>query len=179
MRITIKLLVSTMFLMWTSNVLALSEPQASIPPEEKQYIVTENLKYITELLASTQIQQCLVDHQSHLLSLVDILKIDQKWPSQDKPLLQVLKHPCAKLFEAKLNEPHNQFSEFMLTDELGALIAATPIPSDYWQADEQKFIQPAVTGKNYISEEGWDASTGTFSFLLVSRCNMTINLLGS
>jgi hypothetical protein len=55
------------------------------------------------------------------------------------------------------------YSEALLTDNQGALVAAYPTPSDYWQGDEEKFQAPWSSGELYIGPIGFDESTQVYA----------------
>ncbi|WP_416306052.1 hypothetical protein [Neptunicella sp. SCSIO 80796] len=166
MLLTGKLLYTAVLLMLAVNTGVANTQNASIAADKKQQVIEIHRKVITQLVQSADVQQCLDREQHKADSLQTILQIDQKWPTQVQYVHRVIEHPCAKLFKQYIQDPVYHFSEIMLTDDSGALVAAYPRPSDYWQGDEQKFIQPAATSKKYISHEDWDASTGTFSFFI-------------
>lgn len=100
-----------------------------------------------------------------LLSLEQILQLDKKWqstPLEKRPLLRGPSETVNKLLDDLYGEV--MFSEVFLIDANGATVYAKPSPTDFWQGDEDKFIQPAVKHQNYTGVIGYDSSARTFQF---------------
>ncbi len=54
----------------------------------------------------------------------------------------------------------NYYSEVFLADDRGALVAAYPLTSDYWQGDEEKWTTVVQKGRpSYISAMTFDESS--------------------
>ncbi len=66
----------------------------------------------------------------------------------------------------------------MLTDSFGALLAAYPITTDYWQGDEAKFIAPIKLAGVYISDSKWDESSKVYSFFVSIPISLDGEFLG-
>lgn len=103
-----------------------------------------------------------VSHQS----LDEIILKDNLWPKSKKLQKEITGNVIAKKFRQWTEDKNYRFSEIMLTNKQGALLAAYPVTSDYWQGDENKFIYPVRRKKNYISEIVWDESSRSYSFFI-------------
>jgi hypothetical protein len=55
------------------------------------------------------------------------------------------------------------YSEALLTDDQGGLVAAYPPPTDYWQGDEAKFQAPWSSGALWVGPIGFDESTQVYA----------------
>lgn len=142
--------------------------RAHIDAKEKQAIVALHQQAIDSLLHSELVANCVKSHAQSKLALADILAINTKWPHQPHIVKTVLENPCAQRFKQLVKQQDLKIVEVILTDELGGLIAATPMPTDFWQADEEKFIEPVVSKSQFVSDEDWDASTATYSFFIAN-----------
>lgn len=66
----------------------------------------------------------------------------------------------------KITALHPSYREMLLTDRFGALVAATNITSDFYQADEEwwrKAFGDGDRGSLYIGDVGFDASAGAYT----------------
>ncbi|MBC3765348.1 hypothetical protein [Neptunicella marina] len=142
--------------------------RAPIDVSDKQAIVALHQHAIDSLLHSELVIECIKNHAQSNLQLADLLTINSQWPRQPQVVKAVLENPCAQRFKQLVNQSDLKIVEILLTDSLGGLIAATPMPSDFWQADEEKFIEPVVTKSQFVSDEDWDASTATYSFFIAN-----------
>ena len=74
------------------------------------------------------------------------------------------------------------YAEAFLCDNKGALVGVYPKTTDYWQGDEDKFIQSYNDGKGsiFFSPLKFDESTNTYSIQIsvpVYNWNDTIGVL--
>jgi hypothetical protein len=105
------------------------------------------------------------------LSLDDIRKIDAQWVAGgQRPLKESLaQNRAGVLLRSFVTRATTMFSEAMLTDEQGALVAAYPTPTDYWQGDEVQFLEPWQSGKLYVGPIGFDRSTQVYAAPIAVR----------
>ena len=98
------------------------------------------------------------------LSLAEIKRRDQLWqrsheksPFKKKCLQSEINH----FFFHLVNFHSEIYSEIFLTDAQGANIACYPLTSDYWQGDEQKWIQAynKGAGKVHFGQIEFDQSS--------------------
>jgi len=66
-----------------------------------------------------------------------------------------------KFLSSVIKNNADKYNEMFLTDNQGANVAAYPLTSDYWQGDEDKFINAFNNGdgKVYIGDLEFDEST--------------------
>lgn len=99
------------------------------------------------------------------LSLSEILKLDKHWrrtEGLDEFIKSFLTNECAnKLIE--FQEAHEEFPEIFVSNEKGLIVGETNKTSDYYQADEDWWIEAynKGQGKSYHGEIEYDASSHT------------------
>ncbi len=106
------------------------------------------------------------------IPLSAIKKMDASWKrvmkqkgSPNNLMIRAFHHPAAQ-FLRKVAEKHRpRYPEMFLCDNKGANVAVTQFTSDYWQGDEDKWIQAFDNGKGkvVIGEPEFDKSTRTMS----------------
>jgi signal transduction histidine kinase len=108
----------------------------------------------------------------------EIAEIEQSWSleTENSPRLQnVLNNPLALRWQA-LQSMQPRFSEVIVTDTTGRLIAATNKTSDYFQADEKWWQECMAGGRGrvFLADISWDESAmsaeGKAGLLVVSIC---------
>ncbi len=85
----------------------------------------------------------------------EILQHDQKWLSTkntDPFKINLLNNPTSLLLR-HIKEAHPILLEFFITDKHGALVAASNVPSDYYQADESWWQKAFNQGKGQLIAE--------------------------
>ena len=100
------------------------------------------------------------------LSLGSIKKLDNKWrnsfgvPSFMKPYLHNECSDYLRLLKKKINYA----LEIFVMDNQGALVCLSDRTSDYWQGDEDKWLQTYAKGKDavFVAKPGFDASAQEF-----------------
>lgn len=88
------------------------------------------------------------NRKNQALSLEDILRLDEVWQRTegiDDSIKSFVTNPCAQLL-IDFQETHNGFSEIFVTDEKGLIVAETNKTSDYYQADEQWWVDAYQDG---------------------------------
>jgi len=98
--------------------------------------------------------------------LAQIKQMDAKWratPGVDDFMQSLIDNPCGT-FLRKLVDDKPYLAEIFVMDNQGANVAMTDKTSDYWQGDEDKFIQSFKDGQGaiHISEVEFDESTQTY-----------------
>lgn len=100
------------------------------------------------------------------LTLEEIKALDEQWiatPGIADFMKPVLENECAQHL-LTLQESAPYFAEIFVTDNQGALVAATNKTSDYWQGDEAKFTECYKDGKGelYFGDVEFDESTQSY-----------------
>lgn len=100
------------------------------------------------------------------LSLDEIKRRDEEWRRNRHItpfMMRLMENEAArKLLDLEHSQPY--FLEVFLMDNQGANVAMTIKTSDYWQGDEDKFIESFSNGRGavYIGQVGFDGSAHAF-----------------
>lgn len=125
---------------------------------EKKVILFKQVALNSTLVSS-------LEYRAKNLSTLDqILKKDYQWistPDKEKKEIKFDEEATNKLLE-KLQKDNPIISELIVSDANGATLYASPPPTDYWQGDEEKYIQPALKHEHYIGPAEFDSSSDTF-----------------
>jgi len=100
------------------------------------------------------------------VTLEEIKALDERWtatPGIADFMKPILENECAQ-YLLKLQESAPYLVEIFVTDNQGALVAATNKTSDYWQGDEAKFTECYKEGKGelYFSDVEFDESVQSY-----------------
>lgn len=100
------------------------------------------------------------------MTMEEIKALDEQWmatPGIADFMKPVLENECAQHL-LTLQESAPYFAEIFVTDNQGALVAATNKTSDYWQGDEAKFTECYKDGKGelYFGDVEFDESTQSY-----------------
>ncbi|MGQ9747336.1 MAG: PDC sensor domain-containing protein [Candidatus Caldatribacteriaceae bacterium] len=100
------------------------------------------------------------------VSLEEIQAFDAQWiatPGVADFMKPFLENECAQHL-LEFQKTNSYFAEIFVTDNQGALVAATNKTSDYWQGDEAKFTECYRDGKGtlYFGEVEFDESAQTY-----------------
>lgn len=140
------------------------------PPVEK--VLLENMKSIEQKLQSEVIIESLMQsNQSHAgLPISQILKIDQAWINggEDSPFIRErLEHACSNLLKS-YQEQLAGFDEIFITDRHGMNVCQTNRTSDWYQADEDWWLDSFQEGKgkSHHGQIEYDESAGSESISL-------------
>ena len=139
-------------------------------------LVHENL--IRELANSESLINHLTTHKKYVATLAEVFEKDTRWLASKDLQQGITGNKIAAQFKGVIANDEYSIVEFILTDCLGATVSAWPLPSDYWQGDEAKFIQPVKQQKHFISDARWDESSEAYSFFLAEPIYMKGELLG-
>ena len=146
--------------------------------EYRDALIKSHGHILLQLSKNIELQQILIEADHRESSLMSIILKDLHWKEDDKARNKITNNSVSKLFELLIGSSKASFSEFMLTDAFGSLLASFPVTSDYWQGDERKFIQPIKRQGLYISDPNWDDSTNVYSFFLSIPIMNNQDLLG-
>jgi len=135
-----------------------------VPPAMSQYIYDDLMQWINdaEIVSAITAQNT----QTGSLTEDEIKARDKKWRAEvgqvDAPLVQeVLNAPLSEFLRGHLNKSQGRITEVFVMDHKGLNVAASGVPSDYWQGDEAKFQEtfPKGSGTVFIDEIELDEST--------------------
>lgn len=99
----------------------------------------------------------------------EINDLDQDWRDQvgmaETPLItSVMTTAASDHLRAHVEEAGGMITEVFVMDARGLNVASSTVTSDYWQGDEDKYIQTFMVGPDaiHVSEVEFDESTQTY-----------------
>ena len=133
---------------------------------ELQRVLKSKIEGVQELAGNELLVQAVRRHNRRELSLEEIQEIDREWASSKEmtPLKKSLQEcEVGRYFKSMVGFNSAIYSEAFATDRRGVNIAAYPATTDYWQGDEQKWIEAfnEGSGKVYVGPMEFDESTET------------------
>jgi hypothetical protein len=141
---------------------------AAFAMETEQAMKIFALKTAAEWLADPLIVQTVKTQNEATKSYTEdqIIAMDARWRSevgtaQTPTISVVLDHPASAYLDAKVAETQGQVVEAFVMDARGLNVAASAVTSDYWQGDEDKFLQTFALGSGsvHVGEIEFDEST--------------------
>lgn len=120
---------------------------------------------VENVAARPQIADAVAAQNTWKLSDEEVQKRDRAWQAASgttelKEQLQA--NEAGRVLRGFVDRGSKTYTEALLMDRRGALVAAYPPPSDYWQGDEDKFNVPFKTGQLYIGPIHFDHSTQAY-----------------
>lgn len=133
--------------------------------EEFDIVIKHRSKEVWELARSQDLIDAVRLQNSRDMSAGEIEKRDAFWQGEasDADRQALLSEAAVKILSEFLAKRGVVFSELILTDEHGANVAASPLSSDYWQGDEEKFFQTFSSAEIYYGPIEHDASTDLYA----------------
>lgn len=127
--------------------------------------IEQHIKILQQVAKEPLLLRTLMGANHECQSLIGILAIEKQWAdlSQRERAIMVSENQLGYRFRDLIADQNTDFVEFILSSEQGETVAAWPTPSDYWQGDEVKFTQTAMTRKPVVERIDWDDSTATVS----------------
>lgn len=148
---------------WNQSNSVVTENKNVEAQERKNLIARHQLKII-DFLKKSIIKKELRIRNSKKYPLQLILQRDRAWVYDSEFQVSITENFIAQQMKVLVNSQNWHFSELMLTDSMGALVATFPTSSDYWQGDEEKFIRAAIDKGFFVSKARWDESTKLYTF---------------
>ena len=143
-----------------------SEQTLKMGAQHARQIVLSHKEKIIALANNQQILAFLKENSECQKSLTEIVTKDKEWPLSSALQRRITTNPVAQIFQSIIEDKNFNIAELMLVGGFGELIAAYPVPSDYWQGDEPKFYEPLKRQDVYVSSANWDFSTQSHSFFI-------------
>lgn len=112
------------------------------------------------------------------LSQSDIDALDAKWKSDDVALIDpVLNNDLSKFLQTTVSGSEGLYTEIIVMDNKGLNVGQSSKTSDYWQGDEDKFLQTFPKGVDAINigDVELDESTQTYQV----QINVTVSDAGT
>ena len=157
-------------LLWANEIGASRQYQAAL--------LISHSSILTQLAEKKELVVSLKKAEHNESSLQGIILKDLSWETSPDFQHEITNNSVAKMFKGLIDNKQYSFSEFMLTDSFGALLASYPVTTDYWQGDESKFIMAVKNKSIYISGPNWDESSKTYSFFVSLPVLLQGKLLG-
>ncbi|MQP63737.1 hypothetical protein GE253_00100 [Niveispirillum sp. SYP-B3756] len=157
---------------FNQEIAACPSSNMALSPMERRVVLQVAQQIRANLLADPHLVPALLTagQGSAGLSVPQIIERDriyrQHRAAMDHLLVQAVRnHPLSSLLAQLLASTHGTVVELQLFDEAGLTLAADPLPSDLWQADEAKFSQTVALGPDsiFIDAISFDESTSQFS----------------
>lgn len=153
----------------TANVWAADDagPLHSKITSRMQSVIATHTFRIKEWAASPLLIDAVREQNLKNTALEEIQRIDNEWidGKADDLATTLLTNPAGKFLNEKINKNDVLYTEAFLCDSKGAVVGEYPKTTDYWQGDEDKFIQSYNngSGRDYIGALEFDESTQTYS----------------
>lgn len=115
--------------------------------------------------AKPQIAEAVAAQNTFKLSDAEVQKRDQEWQASSEvtPFKKQLQtNEAGRILRGFVERGNKTYTEGLLMDKRGALVAAYPAPSDYYQGEEDKFRSPFASGELYIGPIHFDHSTQAY-----------------
>ena len=120
---------------------------------------------IENVAARPEIVAAVVAQNGWGLEAAEIAKRDREWQAAEgvTPFMESLQtNEAGRFLRGVVERGNKTYTEALLMDRAGALVAAFPPPSDYAQGDEEKFQEPFRSGQLYIGPIHFDHSTQAY-----------------
>lgn len=99
----------------------------------------------------------------------DILALDQRWRAEvgqaNAPMIEgIAASAVSETLRALLDDAGGMVTEIILMDNRGMNVAVSSVTSDFWQGDEDKYLQTYAKGAGgmHVSEVEFDESSQTY-----------------
>jgi hypothetical protein len=146
--------------------LVILSPLSISENRENHPVIKKLLPELKQWSKNSAVKKAINTQNKKNISLNTIHNIDKKWQEAEglnDQMLKLLKSPIAQeLLQWEIKNGY--VFETIIMDNKGAIVAITHKTSDYWQGDEEKFIQAYNNGKGamHIGNESYDESTNIF-----------------
>jgi hypothetical protein len=155
-----------------ATLLALLSPAGAARAQEAQQatdlllaLIRLRSPGIENVGAKSQIIEAVAAQNTFKLSDAEIQKRDQEWQASSEvtPFMKELQtNEAGRILRGFVERGSKTYTEGLLMDKRGALVAAYPAPSDYYQGEEDKFRSPFASGELYIGPIHFDHSTRAY-----------------
>ncbi len=132
--------------------------------ERLSIILESEIKRVVRMGNNPILVQAVQAQNAEELSLAVIKDRDEVWRNTDDSdrFKQAMMNSNAGKYLTNLLKSSKTYTEVFITDNQGANVAASPLTSDYWQGDEDKWIKAYTPqgGSVYVGAMEWDESSG-------------------
>ena len=139
--------------------------QQDISESELEELLRVKVRTVQHMALNPLLIRAVRKQNASGLTLEEIARRDKVWRATKEltPFKLSLQTSSAGRFVKQQIQRSTSFNEAFLTDNQGANVAAFPATSDYWQGDEDKWINSfnGSNGRVYIGALELDESTNT------------------
>lgn len=133
---------------------------------EIKRLLNNKIKNLKDIAEQSIVLEAIVRQNNLNTTLKEIKQLDAEWinTTGDAAFKKaVLTSEISRYLKTLVTTNNTVYSEIFLTDNQGALVAAYPATSDYWQGDEAKWIEAWNQGDGdiYIGKIVYDESSQT------------------
>ncbi len=176
--------ISLSFLIFFHSACLADEIKTSLTISKRmQHLVKTHAAFILKWANSPLICNSVIEHNKKNISMEKIKIIDKAWiAGKQTELIKSLQENDAGRFLRSKVEHSLVYTEAFLCGNKGAVVGLFPKTTDYWQGDEDKFIESYGNGKGRIfyGPLSFDESTQTYAVQIsvpVNDWNTTIGVL--
>ncbi len=152
-------------LLWVGFMSVMSGAEEIRWDQEKLHSVLEGeIKRVSRMTQNSILIEAVVSQNAEGLSMEVIKQRDERWKTSDTSdeFKQEMMASTAGRYLSNLMKSSKAYTEAFLADNQGANVAASPLTSDYWQGDEDKWVKSFTPegGAIYVGPMEWDDSSG-------------------
>ncbi len=150
---------------WLSILVSPSYGEKIKWDQERLYTILESeIKRVERMGHNPILVEAVVAQNAEGLSLDVIKDRDETWRNTDDSdsFKQAMLDSNVGKYLTNLMKSSKAYTEVFITDNQGANVAASPLTSDYWQGDEDKWAKAFTPqgGSVYVGAMEWDESSG-------------------
>ena len=93
------------------------------------------------------------------MGINQLIEQDEYWVNSPDDRLVLLNDKMQQYFRTLLKRSGSPFIELLLLGSQGEILAAYPLPDDFWHGNTAKFINVMADENTYIDELSWDAGS--------------------
>ncbi len=94
-----------------------------------------------------------------LLGMNQLIERDEYWVKSPEERMVLLNNDMQQYFRGLLTQSDTPFIELLLLGSQGEILAAYPLPKEFWHGNTAKFINVMADEDAYINELSWDSSS--------------------
>jgi hypothetical protein len=152
-------------LLWIGFISVMSGAEEIRWDQEKLHSVLKSeIKRVSRMTQNPILIEAVVSQNAEGLTMELIKQRDEHWKTSDTSdeFKQEMIASTAGRYLSNLMKSSKAYTEAFLTDNQGANVAASPLTSDYWQGDEDKWVKSFSPegGAIYVGPMEWDDSSG-------------------
>ncbi len=125
---------------------------------EDQDALSAPLHQLKELANLAEILT-LARHHDGLLGINQLIERDEYWVNSPSDRLVLLNNDMQQYFRDLLKQSNTPFIELLLLGSQGEILAAYPLPEEFWHGNTAKFINVMADEDAFIDELSWDSSS--------------------